>query len=122
MKMNKKGITLVEVIVVLLIMGILAGIVVTTYTGYLDRAHEQTAMVEARAVYLAALTLYNEKYAESTEFDEELDTTEVTTLAGVTGTLNSITVEDGKVTAAEYKASNKIVLKYTVADGWKKAE
>ena len=122
MKMNKKGITLVEVIVVLLIMGILAGIVVTSYTGYLDRAHEQTAMVEARAVYLAALTLYNEKYAESTEFTGTLNTTDVTTLAGVTGTLNSITVVEGKVTAAEYEASNKIVLEYTEADGWKKAE
>ena len=129
MKMNKKGITLVEVIVVLLIMGILAGIVVTTYTGYLDRAHEKTAMVEARAVQLAAVTVYNEEYATKVGYEAEYGDSktfksecaaDVAKLAGVAETtITELEADETGVTKIVYTASNGTKCTYTTADGWK---
>lgn len=89
---NKKGITLVEVIVVLVIMAILAGITVGAYTGYIDEAKDKAILVEARAAYLAVATIYNEKYATEKDFNwtsqKATIASEAATLAGVAGTIS----------------------------------
>ena len=89
MKMNKKGITLVEVIVVLVIMAVLAGILVASYTGYIEKAKKDATLVEARAFYLATMTIYHEEYAKGNadlaEIDEDDDCADtIKTLAGIT--------------------------------------
>jgi prepilin-type N-terminal cleavage/methylation domain-containing protein len=127
MKMNKKGITLVEVIVVLIIMAVLAGILVASYTGYIDKAKDDKALVEARAAFLAASTIYHEAFAEGKGVTNGTGTwnledaanvayyTEINKLAGVGGEIGkSITVTDNKITGMTYKVGDTT---WTLTDG-----
>lgn len=61
-KNNKKGFTLVEVIVVLVILAILAAIMIPALTGWIDKANKKTAVVEARTALLALQTEVAENY------------------------------------------------------------
>jgi prepilin-type N-terminal cleavage/methylation domain-containing protein len=120
MKMNKKGITLVEVIVVLIIMAVLAGILVASYTGYIDKAKDDKALVEARAAFLAASTQYHEDYAEgkTTADDYDLDYAAVKKLAGVPGTISGAKFAEGKITELTYKTDKNT---WMLEDGvWEK--
>lgn len=63
MKNNKKGFTLVELIVVLVILAILAALLIPALTGYIDRARDKQIISETRQAVMAAQTLVDEKYA-----------------------------------------------------------
>ncbi|MCP1110960.1 prepilin-type N-terminal cleavage/methylation domain-containing protein [Ohessyouella blattaphilus] len=63
---NKKGFTLVELIVVIVIIAILAAILVPSVMKYIDKAKEQQIKADARAIYIAAQTVATEEYAEGT--------------------------------------------------------
>lgn len=60
---NKKGFTLVELIVVLVILAILAAILVPALLGWIDKAKEKQAVLDCRSVYMAAQAKASEKYA-----------------------------------------------------------
>lgn len=62
---NKKGFTLVELIVVLVILAILAAILVPALLGWIDKAKEKQYVLEARNVVLAAQTMADEAYASN---------------------------------------------------------
>lgn len=62
-KNNKKGFTLVELIVVLVILAILAALLVPALTGYIDKAKQKQIIAETRQAVMAAQTLLDEKYA-----------------------------------------------------------
>ena len=51
---DKKGFTLVELIVVLVILAILAALLIPALTGYIDRANEEKVIAEARMALMAA--------------------------------------------------------------------
>lgn len=53
-KMNKKGFTLVEIIVVLVIIAIMAAFAIPAYNGFIDRARQSEILGEARVFLLAA--------------------------------------------------------------------
>lgn len=55
-KSNKKGFTLVEIIVVLVILAILAAIAVPAVLGYIDDAKESKYIQEARSMYIVVQT------------------------------------------------------------------
>ncbi|NLF80593.1 MAG: prepilin-type N-terminal cleavage/methylation domain-containing protein [Clostridia bacterium] len=62
---DKKGFTLVEVIVVLIIIAMLAVILVPQLTGYINKANDRVILAEAHAAVMAANTLYAEYVADN---------------------------------------------------------
>ena len=76
-KSNKKGFTLVEIIVVLVILAILAAIAVPSVLGYVNEAKEERYIQEARSIYVVfqteeakAAALNNGKYCTATDVTE----------------------------------------------------
>ncbi|WP_418760487.1 prepilin-type N-terminal cleavage/methylation domain-containing protein [Gemmiger sp.] len=61
---NKKGFTLVELIVVLVILAILAALLIPALTGYIDKANKQKIIATTRQVMMAAQTEISEAYAK----------------------------------------------------------
>ncbi len=60
-KNNKKGFTLVELIVVIAIIAILALILIPAITGYVDKANNSALEGTARALQTKAVLYYSEK-------------------------------------------------------------
>ena len=65
---NKKGFTLIEIIVVLVILGILAAIAVPAVMGYIDDAKESKYVAEAHSIYIVIQT--EEARAKATAADD----------------------------------------------------
>ena len=59
---NKKGFTLVELIVVIVILAILATLLIPALTGYIDKANKEKVIAECRSVAMAAQTTASEYY------------------------------------------------------------
>ena len=59
---DRKGFTLVELIVVLVILAILAALLVPALTGYIDKANQEKVIAECRSVVVAAQTTASEYY------------------------------------------------------------
>ncbi len=134
MRDNKKGFTLVELIVVLVILAILAALLIPALTGYIDKAREKQITAETRQVVMAAQTLADEEYAKDGDGAITLDmaaTTvpdpraphtvyrcEVAALAEIkeVGNINGITFNDGKVAEVVYVSGGKTCT-YTEANG-----
>ena len=62
---NKKGFTLVELIVVLVILAILAALLIPALTGYIDKANNQKVIATTRQVVMAAQTEVSEAYGKA---------------------------------------------------------
>lgn len=111
---RKKGFTLVEVIVVLVILAILAALMIPALTGWIDRANERSAIVEARQVLLAAQTMASEIHA-GVLAETEYTTDNILTLAEVGGTLAAVPTRDSttdRITGFSYVAANGHTVTY----------
>lgn len=108
---ERKGFTLVEVIVVLVILAILAAVLVPTLTGYIDKANEKAIISECRMAVVAAQTTASEMYgtkvypagASTLPDAVTASISTITTLAEVKGTISSVTCDaNGAITELVY--------------------
>lgn len=65
---QKRGVTLVELIVVLVILAVLAALLVPSLTGYIDKAVEKRVMLQARSLMTAAQATIDEAYAKGNSY------------------------------------------------------
>lgn len=121
---DKKGFTLVELIVVLVILAILAALLIPALTGYIDKANYEKVIATTRTVVMAAQTETSEAYgkgnlpaaglsaSELTETDmgknigklaEILNTKGDGYVNGITSAKVTVTVANGHVTTVEVK-------------------
>lgn len=74
MRKNRKGFTLVEIIVVLVILAILAAFTIPTMLGFVEDAKGKALIAEAREVYVAAQATATEFGATTELIDADLST------------------------------------------------
>lgn len=67
-KFNKKGFTIVELVIVIAVIGILAGVLIPTFSGITQRANETAAKQEATSGRNAILALTEGQMPENTMF------------------------------------------------------
>ena len=105
---NKKGFTLVELIVVLVILAILAALLIPALTGYIDKANNQAIIAKTRSLVMAAQTLESEAYGKTKTGGTITHPTavDIGKLAEVTDGSIVVTYEDAKVKTLVYTDGN----------------
>lgn len=132
---EKKGFTLVELIVVLVILAILAALLIPALTKYIDKAKNKSIVAETRQAVMAAQTLVDEAYGklDLTAADDAIEIgtgavegktvvkiSDIATLAEVKeANITSATVKAGKVTGLVYTNDGKTCTYTAGTDGGK---
>lgn len=119
---DRKGFTLVELIVVLVILAILAALLIPALTGYIDKANKEKVVSECRMVVMAAQTEASELYGkmdggklafDTTNTADKYDTA-VKDLSETKGEFKIELYDDGTVHTVQYWNSGWTV---TYTDG-----
>lgn len=86
LKLNKKGFTLVELIVVIAILGVLAAILVPSFTGYVAKAGRANEVATAKSWCTAYQAAYADNQAGNGTLDSNLTALGVATTAPLRAT------------------------------------
>lgn len=120
---SKSGFTLVELIVVIAILGILAGIAVPTYSGYIKKANEAADYAQLDAIKTAAVFAYTDAHVKDDSFT---DITSITVTKSGTGLAVAVTPVTTGLDISPYYNLSKYTFKsdnntatWTPANGWK---
>ena len=123
---DKKGFTLVEVIVVLVILAILMAIAIPALTGYIDKANERAVMAEAANVRTALQAIASDAYGSGTKVHGTVDIATVqvggstilaqvnkltgaTFTAGTSGQIRNVVYTDNTLTSFDYVDGNTTI-------------
>lgn len=116
LKNNKKGFTLIEIIVVVVILAVLMAVAVPSLLKYLDTAQEAPALTETHAIVTAAQKRVIEKYSQTKDENTILTATDnkwIEDFVNEGGKIyGSVTVTNKEVTKLIYHASNGLYVKY----------
>ena len=106
-KNNRKGFTIVELVIVIAVIAILAGVLIPTFSGIVKKAKENAALQEAKNEYtnIYALALSSDGVIdEDDDFDADGNKVD-TTQAGVTAAVTTVYDDSTKeytITTAKY--------------------
>lgn len=92
-KSNRKGFTIVELVIVIAVIAILAGVMIPTFTGIVEKANESAALQEARATQSALLYHF-----DTPDMLNDLNASGVDAYIVVDGKYY-FSIKDGKLTA-----------------------
>lgn len=107
-KMNMKGFTIVELVIVIAVIAILAAVMIPTFSGIVNKANQSKALQEVKAAYTVYLseTLAGQGTSEDKIYVEHGN--------GSTTTIISITNGQAKVEAAGWDSTG--YTEYEIAD------
>ena len=111
-KMNKKGFTIVELVIVIAVIAILAAVLIPTFSGVIEKANQSAAMQYAASLYKEALALdLADGVADGNEGTVKIETVEDKDVTYTNdGTTIIFSYNDGKYTSS-YNGSAWTVVK-----------